>query len=162
MVQLAFTASVPGQLLVWAKSKLFVPLRAMLLILKEAVPVLVSVTVCAALVIPTFWLPKLRLPGLKLTAGANMIPVPLSAAFWGLSTALSVKVTLALRLPVAEGVKVTLMVQDALMASVPGQLLVWAKSVLFVPLRAMLLILKEAVPLLVSVIVFAALVVPTI
>ena len=67
---------------------------------------------------------------------------------------MSVRVTLALRLPVAEGENVTLTVQDALMANVlglAGQLLVWAKSLAFVPVSAMLLMLNAAVPLLMSV-----------
>ena len=77
---------------------------------------------------------------------------------------MSVIVTLALRLPPAVGVKVTLMVQLAPAASVLellGQVLVWEKSPLLVPLRPILLIVKAPVPLLVSVTVWAALVVPT-
>ena len=61
---------------------------------------------------------------------------------------------LALRLPVAVGAKVTLMVQVALAASVlglSGQLLVWAKSPALVPARPMLLMVKAPLPLLVSV-----------
>ena len=53
-------------------------------------------------------------------------PVPLRATDCGLPEALSVKVRLALRLPVAVGEKVTLMVQEAPAASVLellGQLL---------------------------------------
>jgi hypothetical protein len=72
--------------------------------------------------------------------------------------------SVALRAPAAVAVKVMLIVQDALTASVMepvGQLLVWAKSPGFVPLSAMLLMLSGAVPVLVSVIVCAALVVPT-
>src|SRR5205823_1050222 len=121
----------------------------MLLMLKAAVPVLVSVTVCAVLVLPVFWLPKLRLLGLKLTTGET--PVPLSATFCGLSAALSVMVTLALREPLAEGVKVTVIMQVPLAARLLGQLLVWVKSLAFVPVTAILLIVNAAVPLLVSV-----------
>ena len=77
---------------------------------------------------------------------------------------MSVIVTLALRPPVAVGVKVTLIEQLAPAARVLeplGQVLVWAKSPLLVPLRAMLLMVKAAVPLLVNVTVCAALVLPT-
>src|SRR5579872_320662 len=161
MVQLALAASVPGQLLVCAKSPLFVPASPILLIVRAEVPLFVRVIVFAVLVVPTFWLPKLRLVGLRLTAGASTLPVPLSARFCGLSGALSVKVTLALFVPVAPGVKVTLMVQDAPLLSVLGQLLVCAKSPAFVPLRAILLIFKGALPLFLSVTVCGALVVPT-
>ena len=94
----------------------------MLLMLKAAVPVLVSVTVCAALVVPTFWFPKLTLVGLRLTLGAGVTPVPLSAALCGLFVALSVKVRLALRLPLALGVNVTLIVHEAFAARVLGLL----------------------------------------
>ena len=77
---------------------------------RSASPVLVSVTVCNALVVLTCWFPKLKLVGLRLTTGADaVVPEPLNATECGLCGALSVIVTLALRLPVAEGVKVTTM-----------------------------------------------------
>ena len=129
-----------------------------------AVPLLVSVTDFAALVVPVFWLPKLRLVGVSVTPGAEIVPVPESATLCGLPVALSTIVTLALRLPVAEGVKVTLIAQLLPAASVLGligHVFVWAKSPAFVPLTAMLVIASAAVPLLVSVTDFAALVVPT-
>src|SRR6266566_2903572 len=93
--------------------------------------------------------------------GIPSTPVPLRATDCGLPDALSVIVTLALRLPVAVGVKVTLMVQEAPAASVLellGHVLVWAKSPALVPVRAMLLMVRDPVPLLVSVTVCAALV----
>ena len=43
-----------GQLLVWAKSPALVPVSTMLVRVKAPVPLLVSVTVCAVLVVPTF------------------------------------------------------------------------------------------------------------
>ena len=66
-------------------------------------------------------------------------------------------VTAPLRAPGAVGVKVTLMVQLAPAAIVAPQVLLWAKS----PLGAMLEMSKGAVPLLVSVIAWALLVLPT-
>src|SRR5437868_4651428 len=158
MVQLDPAVSVLGligQVLVWAKSPGLVPARLMLLMVRSAVPLFLSVTVCAALVVPVFWFPKLRLVGLKLTPGAGaLIPLPLRATVWGLPLALSVMLTLALRVPIAVGVKVTLMVQEAPAARVLellGQVLVWAKSPLLVPLRPILLMVRAALPLLVSV-----------
>ena len=65
-------------------------------------------------------------------------------------------VTPALRVPLAVGVKLTLMAQDAFTASVlepVGQLLVAPKSPAFVPVSVMLLMLSGTVPLLVTVIV---------
>ena len=69
--------------------------------------------------------------------------------------------TLALRLPLALGEKVTVMVQLALTASELGQVLVCAKSEALVPVMLMLLMLRASVPLLVRVTAWAALVVPT-
>ena len=61
-------------------------------------------------------------------ASAKSCPVPLSDTDWGLFAALSVSVSVPVRLPVAVGVKVTLIVQLAPGATEPAQVLVWAKS----------------------------------
>src|SRR6266550_3289655 len=80
IVQLAPTATVfglSGQVLVWAKSPALVPPTATLLIVRAAVPLLVTVTVCAPLVVLTAWLPKGTLVRLRLTAGADgATPLP--------------------------------------------------------------------------------------
>src|SRR5713226_7348650 len=89
-------------------------------------------------------------------------PVPLRDTVCGLLAALSVIVTLALRLPAAVGVKVTLMLQEALTPKLAGQLLVWAKSPAFVPVTVILAMLSVTVPLLVSVTGCAELLVPTV
>ena len=84
-----------------------------------------------------------------------MVPVPLRAAVWGLLAALSVSDRLALRLPVAVGENVTLRVQLPFAArelGLMGQVLVWAKSPELVPVMPMLLMVRAALPLLVSVI----------
>src|SRR5207253_1404432 len=102
-------------------------------------------------------------PSLKYVVAIT--PVPVSATTWGLSAALSVKVRLALRVPLAPGVKVRLIVHELPAARVlepPGQVLLWAKSAAFVPVSAMLLMLKESELLLVRVTVLVALVIPTI
>src|SRR6266566_5530746 len=125
-----------GQLLVWAKSPALVPVSPMLVMVRVPAPLSVSVTVWAALLVPTFCVLKLRLGGLRLTAGAGVMPVPLKATLCGLPVALSASVRLALRAAATVGVKVTLTVQEAPAASVlglVGQLLVWAKSPAFVP-----------------------------
>src|SRR2546425_8303755 len=73
IVQLAPAASVlglSGQVFVWAKSLAFAPLTATVLIVSAAVPELVSVTFCAALVVPTACCPKLRLVGFNVATGA--------------------------------------------------------------------------------------------
>jgi hypothetical protein len=93
--------------------------------------------------------PKARLDGDTVTAGA--VPVPPRLTDCGLFPALSVICTLAVRLPVAVGEKVTDIVQLALMARLAGQLLVWAKSPALVPPTAIPLIDSAAVPVLVNV-----------
>ena len=76
---------------------------------------------------------------------------------WGLLAAPSVMVTEPVRLPMPEGVKVTLIVQLAPAATEVPQLLVWEKSLALAPETEMLLTLKAALPELVSVIDFATL-----
>ena len=74
------------------------------------------------------------------------MPVPERLTDWGLPAALSVMARAAARLPAAEGVKVTLMVQLALAASAMPQLLVWEKSPALMPKTAMLETLKAELP----------------
>ena len=67
----------------------------------------------------------------------------------------------AVRVPEAAGVKVTLMVQLASAAMLVPQVLDWAKSPEFAPVTLTLVMLSVASPLFVSVIVWAAVGVPT-
>ena len=64
---------------------------------------------------------------------------------------MSVMAMVAARLPLAEGVKVTLMVQLAPAATLDPQLLVWAKSPALAPKTPMLVTLNAALPELVRV-----------
>src|SRR5208337_4077367 len=98
---------------------------------------------------PTGWLPKARLVDERLTAGA--VPVPERLTVCGLPLALSVMLTEAVRLPLAVGVKVTLMVQLLPAATELPHVLVWVKSPALVPVRATLVVLKAAVPVLLRV-----------
>ena len=59
----------------------------------------------------------------------------------------------AVRLPLAAGVKVTLIVQLALAATELPQVLVWAKSLALAPVSARLEMLKAALPVLFRVMV---------
>ena len=79
------------------------------------------------------------------------MPVPLSATVWGLPAALSVIFTDAVRVPVAEGLKVTLAVQLAPGASELPHVLVRTKSAALGPVTMTLAIFKVALPLLVKV-----------
>ena len=80
-------------------------------IFRAPLPVLLKVAVSTPLVVPTDWFPKERLVGERPSIGA--VPVPERATDWGLPAALSVMLTEAVRLPLAVGVKVTLIVQLA-------------------------------------------------
>ena len=89
------------------------------------------------------------------------MPVPERLTACGLPLALSVMLSEAVRLPEAEGVKVTLIVQLAPAATELPHVLVRAKSPALVPATAMLVMLKVALPVLLRVTVRAVLVVPT-
>jgi hypothetical protein len=123
IVHVALAASVAGavgQPFVCAKSPAFVPATAMLLIVSGALPVFCTVEVSTPLVVPTGCEAKLRVAGVKLTAGAGVDPVPLRPSVCGLSAALSVIVMFAELLPAAPGVNVTEMVHVAFASSVAG------------------------------------------
>ena len=82
---------------------------------------------------------------------ALLTPVPVRFTLCGLPAASSVMVTAAVRVPLALGVKVTLIVQLEPAATLDAQLLVCAKSLPFVPVMAILVMLSVALPLLVRV-----------
>jgi len=85
-------------------------------------------------------------------------PVPVKLTVWGLLPALSEMKSDALRDPAPVGVNVTLMLQLAPAVTLLAQLFVWAKSVKLVPPRDSLEMLSKALPVLVSVTLWAALV----
>jgi len=104
---------------------------------------------------------KVKLESESETAGAP--PVPERVTLCGLPLALSLKLSEALRLPVADGVNVTLTVQVPLgitVAPVHVSALL-AKSLAFEPVSPTLVIARFAVPLLVTVRPWPALAVPT-
>src|SRR2546427_130857 len=94
-----------------AKSPGFKPARAMLVMLRVAVPLLVRVTVCTGVVVLSGW-PTTAIFAVSLVA-ARAMPVPASDTDCGLPGASSVMVTVAVRAPVAAGVKLMLIVQLA-------------------------------------------------
>jgi len=121
------------QVLLCRKSPLFVPPIAMLVIVSTDPPVLVRVIFCDALVVCSGWLVKARLVGERLAAGALLTPVPVSVAGTGETVEeLKLTLTVALNVPVAAGVKETLIVQEPPEATAV-QLLVWKKSDGFTP-----------------------------
>src|SRR5271155_1789207 len=80
------------------------PVVTMLLKISGKFPLFDTVTVCAALVVPTAWLPNVNEVGAIPIASAT--PVPLRATVCGLPVALSVNVIVPLRVPAAVGVNV--------------------------------------------------------
>jgi hypothetical protein len=157
-VQLLPDASVLPHVVVSAKSPELVPVNVMLLMARAAFPVLFNVTTWAVLVVPRFWLVKVRL--VVVTPADGALPVPARVIVCGLPTALSIMLTEAARLPIAAGVNLTLIVQLALAANELPQVLVTVKSLEFVPVAAMLVMVKLAFPVLVRVTDCAVLVVP--
>lgn len=110
------------QVVVRAKS----PLMLMLESVNELDPVLLIVMLCGALVVPTVCAAKVNAVGEMLTDTVGVVPVPLKLAVCGLLRALSFTVSVPLRLPVAVGLNVTLMVQLPRAATEVPQVLVWA------------------------------------
>src|SRR5712692_6652619 len=151
-----------GQVLPAAKGKSAgcAPVMVMLVRFSGAPPLLVRVTVCAGLVVPTRWLPKGLLVAESVAVG-GVTPVPVSDTDCGLSAASSVMFAVAARAPVTAGVKLTLIVQLAPGPTEPapvGQVLpaAKAKSAACAPVMVMLVRLRGAPPLLVRVTVCGA------
>jgi len=152
IVQLAPAASELPHVLVWAKLAGFVPPIAMPVIVNAALPLLVSVTAVGALVAPVVSLAKATEAGASVATGAGgTVPVPVSAVVRGEPLALSVTVSVALKLAADAGLKVTEIVQLAPAARELPQVLVWAKLVELAPPMVIPVIDNGALPELASV-----------
>lgn len=127
------------------------PVAAMLVKVKDAVPLLVTVTALGALVIPRTVAGNDTLLGDNIASGP--VPVPVNEMTLGLSPALSVTITSPLRTPASVGVNTMAMVQLALTATPAPQLSVSLKS----PLAAILAMANATSPLFVKVTVSAEL-----
>lgn len=160
MVQLPATATLAPQVFVWLKLLAFVPVSAIEAIANEAVPVLVRVTVCAVLEVPTVCPAKVSAVTLKEATGDGIVPVPLSATLCGELPALSVRVSVPVSVPPVVGAKNTEMVQLPAIARPVPQVLVWLKLLAFVPVTAIEPIDSAALPVFVTVKTCAALEVP--
>jgi hypothetical protein len=126
-----------------------------------AAPVLLSVRVCAALVEPIAWLPNASDVGVTLSAGAR--PVPLNATGEPVTVTFAVMVAVPVAAPAAVGENTTLIVQvDAAARSpvqVPPAEPVGLKNG---PVKTTGMPVAVVPPVLLSVRVWAALVVPTV
>ena len=133
-----------------------------------AVPLLVTVTVCAALVVLTCWLPKSSPAAgasVAMSPAGAATPVPLSGTVSGLVSGSSEGTfRVALAGPTAVGLKTTVTAQSAPAARVPLEQVsaVTSNWSGLVPARVTApVMVSGAPPLLLMVTVFAALVVPT-
>jgi hypothetical protein len=139
MLQLDPAATLVPQVLVWENDVGFVP--AMLMPcpvpfrLSAPVPVFLSEMAWVAAEEPTVVLAKVRVAGVRLTAGA--VPVPVRDAVCGEPLALSATLTVAFSDPAAAGLKVTVMLQLAPAATLVPQVLVCENDVGFVPVMLM-------------------------
>src|SRR5215471_11165796 len=100
----------------------------MLVTISGAVPVLVTVKFCGALVVPKAWNPKFKLGGFTVTTGVIPFPVRLTVKFVESAGSALLIVIVAEREPWAVGVKVTLRVQAEPFVTTPLHVSVSAKS----------------------------------
>jgi len=133
------------------------------LIVSGPVPGFDSTTVCAAEFAPTVVVANVSVAGVKTACGiGGATPVPVNAAVCGEPAALSAMVTVAERLEAAVGVNVTVTAQEEPAASVDPQVPPVEKEPAFAPVRLMLEIFRVALPVLETVMLCEALVVPTV
>src|SRR5450755_2913448 len=104
MLQLAPAATLVPQVLISSKS----PLAAMLVMVNVAVPVLVRLITCPALIVFTSCVAKVKLAGERTTVAPPPTPTPDNETSCGLLAALSVIDKSAVSFPLMLGVKVTL------------------------------------------------------
>lgn len=109
ILQLPFAANELPQVVDSAKSPALVPLNPIPLMDSVAFPEFVMVTLWDALVEPTETPLKVNVEGEEATTGP--LPVPLKLTACGLPGALSVMATNAVRVPIAVGEKITLILQ---------------------------------------------------
>ena len=161
-VPFAATVALPQVLEAIAKSLALAPAKVTVVIFSEAFPLLVTVTLICALVVPCVMEGNVTVPeGLIVTAGAACaVPFPVSVSVCGLPAASSAMERFACRAPVPLGLNVTPMVQDAVGATAVVQVFdATRKSPGFVPLVVIPEICRSLVPPFVTVTVIGALVI---
>ncbi len=75
--------------------------EATAVMVRLAVPVFVALKYCGALVVPTFWVGKVRLAGWKAIAGPAETAVPVNVMVWVPGVAVSVSAIVAVSAPLA-------------------------------------------------------------
>ena len=142
-----------------AKSPAFAPLNVNPLKVTAAVLLFITVTPSGALAVLSVCKPNAKLLGVTVTVAVPPLPVPVSVTVCGLPVALSVKVIAPVRVPAAVGLNEIWNVHGAASAAMLGHCanVAPAKS----PLIAMLVNVTVVFPVLFTVTVCVALVVPT-
>jgi hypothetical protein len=131
IVQELLAASELPHVVVSRKSPGLAPVNEMPLIVRAAFPVLLSVTVWAALVVLRFCRLKVRLAGETLAMGA--LPVPVKFTICGLVVALSEITNEAVSVPGPVGVNVIVIVQVPPAGTELPQVFVSVKAPAFAP-----------------------------
>ena len=161
IVQLVPGASVEPHAVVSAKSLGFIPVRVMPEIMSEALPPLLSVNVCVALVVPLVTLPKLAVDGVRVACGAAAVaPAQLNAMDCCCVGEGKFAPRLAVWVPAVSGVQVIEIVQIDPAARLAPQVLVSLNELVLLPKNPKLLIVSAAVPEFCSVAVCVVLVLP--
>jgi len=150
-MQLELAASVFPQLFTATKDAAPVPLSAIdVRLIGVVVLLLVTVTACAALIVPGVTVPKLNVLVERVIVAA-LTPVPVRVMLCMAGLALSLKTSVADLLPKTVGAERVRMVQVADTAREAGQLLISVNEVGLIPLNVMEVRLSAAVPELVRV-----------
>jgi hypothetical protein len=146
-VHFAPAASELPQVFVSLKTLAFAPVMVMPVMVKAALPVLVSVADCAVLLVPVVTEPKASVAGVNVAAGAATMAVPVPLRLEVCVPTLSTTPSEAEALPAAVGLKVMRMVQEVLAASDEPQVFApMVKADAFAPVRAMDVMGSDAVP----------------
>jgi hypothetical protein len=167
ITQDALTPRLCGQLFVSIKSVGFVPVKTIPDIPSEVVPGLDKVTFCGVLAVPAGCAPNVRLGAESVIAGVATV-VPVNDTVCGLPLALSPRPSVAFFVPLVNGAKFIVKVQVPCggMASPKKQALLPAGTIpkfpASLPVIEILDTFSVALPRLVTVTVWGALVVPTV
>ena len=138
-------------------------MRVKLVMYASTVPVLVKITFCAPVELPTGWLPNARLPAESDSDdAAAVIPVPLTATMaCGEPLTLSIKVTVAAKPPMITGAKRTPILQLEPAAKIVPQTFDVTNDVALAPVSLRLPIDIAAPPVLVKIILCDPVELPT-
>jgi hypothetical protein len=135
--------TVGPQVVVCEKSPLFVPVKIIELMFSVSLPLFVTVTTCAVLVVATACV--LKVSELGVIVAVEPVPNPNKVAVCGLPDASSVIEIVAELAPVVFGVNVTVIVHELPAVNAVPQVLICEKLAAFVPPIAMLEIFSVTV-----------------